>query len=80
MFMEEILFNISVTRFQNMPQKDVNISIGANKILLNEFHFFQLGNLKCILFLNLSGLVIIAQKGHFFTKVANEKIYPCPRK
>ena len=55
MFMEQILFNISVTRFQNMPQKDVNISIGANKILLNEFHFFQLGNLKCILFLNLSG-------------------------
>ena len=52
--MEQILFNISVTRFQNMPQKDVNISIGANKILLNEFHFFQLGNLKCILFLNLS--------------------------
>ena len=55
--MEQILFNISVTRFQNMPQKDVNISIGANKILLNEFHFFQLGNLKCILFLNLSEYV-----------------------
>ena len=57
--MEQILFNISVTRFQNMPQKDVNISIGANKILLNEFHFFQLGNLKCILFLNLSGLCVL---------------------
>ena len=56
--MEQILFNISVTRFQNMPQKDVNISIGANKILLNEFHFFQLGNLKCIIFLNLSALLI----------------------
>ena len=52
--MEQILFNISVTRFQHMPRKDVKISIGANKILLNEFHFFHLGNLKCNLFLNLS--------------------------
>ena len=63
--MEQILFNISVTRFQNMPQKDVNISIGANKILLNEFHFFQLGNLKCIPFLNLSVVSTLLSLHHF---------------